>query len=125
MHVLLLQSSVRLDDAALFAASMAWMQQGVAACISKDIACRFRVLEAHRATRENHLFAAIGEQLDSEDTCDMVSTCMEYSVLSNAFTVLAKLEGGVFLFDLVSISRLPILPLRFVGSRSRGPTAIC
>ena len=91
MHVLLLQCSVRLNDAYLVAASMVWMQQGVAACISKDTACRFRVLEAHRATLENNLFATIGEQLDSEDTCNMVSTCMEYSVLSNAFAVLAKL----------------------------------
>ena len=55
MHGLLLQSSVRLSDAYLVAASMVWMQQGVAACLSKDTACRFRVLEAHQATLGNQI----------------------------------------------------------------------
>ena len=96
MHVILLRAGVWLNDAYLVASSMVWMQQAAAACISDTTACKFRILEAHRGTLGKRFFRTIGEQLESEDTCNMVSTCMEYKTLTYAFAAPAKLGGGVF-----------------------------
>ena len=107
MHVILLQMGCWLNDSYLVASSTVWMQKQAAACISDATACRFRVLEAHRGTLEKRFFRGIEEQLESEDTCNMVSTCMEYSVLSYTFGMLAKLGGGVFFLIMSAYRAFP------------------